>query len=371
MSANDHLSNSNLPVLGAPSHHELSPPVKAFWRLVQVVTWALGMFIWVALIVKPELGLHLLWNVLIPVAPALLVIAPGIWRNVCPLGSMSVAPNHFGLSKRKRLSPTWRARLYLGAFVLLLVVVPLRKVLLDTNGPVLAAVLGVVGLLAIGMGVIFSWKSGWCSSLCPVYPVELLYGSRPLVSVPNAHCSSCLNCVAPCSEASKSLTPQTAVNTKLGTFVGTAFVGCFPGFVWGWYNVPKFSGWEGFSNLHVAYGIPFAAGGLTLLIYLALRQALPKQAGLIASVFAAAAIITYYWFRLPPVFGIGPPGSAMIVDISQWLPTWSTAALRIATVVVFGWLLVGRTNTRRSWESPPPMAQKVGTSQPSVPHTVS
>ena len=103
---------------------------RTLWHWAQGLAWAAGMVIWLALIVSPRLGLHLLWNVLIPVAPALLVLAPGVWRNVCPLGSMSLAPHHFGLSQRKKLSPVWRGRLYLGALILLLVVVPLRKVVL-------------------------------------------------------------------------------------------------------------------------------------------------------------------------------------------------------------------------------------------------
>ena len=332
------------------------------WRLAQLFAWAAGMFIWGALIFEPKLGLHLLWNVLIPVAPALLVVAPGVWRNLCPLGSMSLAPHHFGFSQGKKLSKAWRERLYFGAFVLLIVVVPLRKVVLDTNGPVLAAILFAVGLLAIGLGFTFNWKSGWCSSLCPVYPVELLYGAQPLVAVPNAHCSSCLKCVAPCSESTTGLTPRTAVNTRLGRFVGNVLTGFFPGFVWGWYNVPTYSGWEGFSHLHVVYAIPYGAGALTLAIYLAVRRVWPAKEGLIASVFAASAIITYYWFRLPPVFGIGAPDAAMIVDISPWLPAWSATGLRIFALVAFSWLMVGRTGKRRAWETPPPVLRppKVG-----------
>ncbi|MBI2479520.1 MAG: hypothetical protein HYV60_13060, partial [Planctomycetia bacterium] len=282
-----------------------------------------------------------------------LVVAPGIWRNVCPLGSIALLPHHLGLSREKRLSPTWRDRLFLGAFVLLILVVPMRKALLDTNGPVLAAILAAVGLLAICMGSIFKRKSGWCSSLCPVYPVELLYGARPLLSVPNAHCSSCVNCVAPCSESTAGLTPLTAINTKLGRAVGVGLTGFFPGFVWGWYNVPTYSGWDGFNHLHIAYGISIAAGSATLTVYLLLRSASPTREQLTASIFAAAAVITYYWFRLPPVFGIGAPDAAMIVDISEWLPVWSATAMRIFTSVAFGWLMIVRSGWR-AWETAPP-----------------
>jgi hypothetical protein len=310
------------------------------------------MFIWIALIWKPALGLHLLWNVLIPVAPALLVLAPGVWRNLCPLGSLSLAPNHFGLSRKRHLSSAWRGRLFLGAFLLLIVVVPLRKVLLDNHGPILAAVLCAVGLLAIALGCVFNWKSGWCSSLCPVYPVELLYGSHPLVTVSNAHCPNCTNCVAPCSESTSALTPTNAIPTKLARAAGITLTGSFPGFVFGWFKVPTYTGWDGFSHLGSAFGLPYATAALTLVFYLALRSVWPKHDRLISSIFAAAAIITYYWFRLPPIFGLGNPQAAMIVDLSGRLPSWSATALRIFELLVFSWLLVIRTAKKRAWELP-------------------
>lgn len=338
------------PALGdSVSNRKLS-----IWRFLQVLIWLVGMFIWSALIFSPKLGLHLLWNVLIPVAPALFVLAPGVWRNVCPLGSFSLIPHHFGFSARRELSSVWRGRLFLAAFLLLMLVVPLRKVLLDTNGHVLAVILAVVGLLAFGMGTFFNRKSGWCSSLCPVYPVELLYGSQPLVTVQNSHCPDCVHCVRPCSESSEGLSPQTAVVTDLAKNIGILFTGIFPGFIWGWYNVTTYSGWEGFRHLKQAFGIPYAAGAVTLLVYLVLRKVWPKQKQTVSHIFAASAIITYYWFRLPPVFGIGDPDAAMIVDISESIPAWSAMALQIFTVVTFSWLMVIRTGKRHPWEVHPP-----------------
>src|SRR5690349_1910909 len=81
---------------------------RTIWQFAQVMALAAGIFIWGALILKPTLGLHLLWNVLIPIAPALFVLAPGVWRNLCPLGTLSLAPSHFGLSQGKLPSRVWR-----------------------------------------------------------------------------------------------------------------------------------------------------------------------------------------------------------------------------------------------------------------------
>ena len=340
--------------LATPTGKSAAASALWIWRLAQVLIWAAGMFIWAALLWKPRLGLHLLWNVLIPIAPALFVVAPGVWRNLCPLGSLSLAPSHFGLSQGRRLSPIWRGRLYLGALCLLLIVVPLRKCLLDTNGPILAGILFVVGLLAIALGFIFNWKSGWCSSLCPVYPVELLYGSKPLISVPNAHCPRCTSCVAPCSESTVlPLTPATAVNTRLGRWVGVLLTGCFPGFIFGWYQVPTYHEWEGIHHVGMVYTIPYLAACVTLALYLGLRTVWWKQEPLIASIFAAAAVTTYYWFRLPPIFGIGDHNAAMIADISGHLPSSAATAVRVLELLVLGWLILRRSQKRRAWERPP------------------
>ena len=70
----------------------LSTGQRTFWRLLQGVFFAIGVVILAALFLKPALGLHLLWNVLIPVAPALLVLAPGVWRNVSRSWALGASP---------------------------------------------------------------------------------------------------------------------------------------------------------------------------------------------------------------------------------------------------------------------------------------
>lgn len=41
--------------------------------------WLVGLTMYLSLFFKPALGLALFWNVLIPVAPALLVVAVGVF----------------------------------------------------------------------------------------------------------------------------------------------------------------------------------------------------------------------------------------------------------------------------------------------------
>ncbi len=73
------------------------------WKIVHGSVWLLGVFIWISLIFKPSLGLLLFWNVLIPIAPALLVVTTGLWRIICPLATTVLLPRHFHFSKQKKM----------------------------------------------------------------------------------------------------------------------------------------------------------------------------------------------------------------------------------------------------------------------------
>ena len=95
-------------------------PSMHLWRWVQTSVWFLGLALLLSLWFWPRVGLHLFWNVLIPVAPALLALAPGVWRNVCPLGTTSLLPRHLGFSREWKLSTTWNQRLGFLGFLLLL-----------------------------------------------------------------------------------------------------------------------------------------------------------------------------------------------------------------------------------------------------------
>lgn len=328
-----------------------------FWRIAQALVFLLGLAIIVALFWWPEVGLLALWSVLIPVAPLLLVLAPGIWRNICPLASAALFPRHMGFSAHRQIPVKAQGWLALTGLTLLLLIVPLRHTVLDTNGPVTAAVLVAVGLLAFGMGTAFEWKSGWCSGLCPVHPVEKLYGSRPALSVPNAHCTQCQRCSAVCPDSTPAMQPMAAPATLGHLITGLVLVGGFPGFVWGWFQVSDHVGSSG-AALARAYAFPFLSLAFTLLLYMALRAALGQRLETtLVRVFAAAAVSCYYWYRLPMLIGLGErPGEGQLVDLSASLPLWTTTALHVASTAFFLWWLVLRPAVRRSWAIRPPYA---------------
>ena len=99
------------------SGDQLSRRSILIWRIVQVTMWLLGGIIFFYLVFFPKTGLHLLWNVLIPVAPALMVIAPGLWRNLCPMAANSLLPRHLNFSQKRKLTVSQTGKLNLLAVI--------------------------------------------------------------------------------------------------------------------------------------------------------------------------------------------------------------------------------------------------------------
>lgn len=323
------------------------------WRVAQGAVLVVGLGMVAALLLMPPLGLTLVWNILIPVAPALLVFAPGIWRNICPLGTTGLLARHAGKSAQVKLTPERQGRFALGGLALLLVIVPLRHVVLNTNGPLTALALMASAVAAAWLGTRYEWKSGWCAGLCPVHPVEKLYGVRPAISVANAHCDQCQRCSAVCSDSAKAMHPLRAPPTALHQWMGTVLTGGFAGYVWGWFQVA-----DG-ASLSEAFALPFAGMAVTLVLFLGMRALLPAgRDELLVRTFASAAVATYYWYRLPMLLGFGAhPGDGVLVDLSANLPEWTPHACRLATTALFGWWLVLRTpGHKRAWSVRPPYA---------------
>lgn len=333
------------------------------WPYLQFLVWVVGIGILAALLFWPLIGLHAFWNVLIPVAPALLVFAPGLWRNICPLASVTLLPRRLGLSQRRELSIQAQHRLAWTGVALLFLMVPLRHVVMDLNGPSTALAIAALAVAGVLLGLRYEWKSGWCSGSCPIHPVEKLYGTAPAWTPANAHCTACERCVATCSDSAEALVPH-ASSPTMPASAATLLVGGFAGFVWGWFHVPDYAGTEGWAHLGEAYGWPLGGAACTLLLYaLLLRKAEGARRESLDRTFAAAAIACYYWYRLPALFGFPlflgdpPPANGVLVDLSDSLPGWFPLATRAATTILFVTWLVGRSGAPRPWTLRPAFAQ--------------
>ena len=327
------------------------------WRMFQVVFLLIGLSILALLFFAPQIGIHAFWDGLIPVAPVLLVLLPGLWRNVCPLAFSAILPHRLGISSKKRLSLAQQGQLMLTGLLLLLFLLPWRHILLDNHGPATGAVLMLLGGAAFFMGTRYQWKSGWCSGMCPVHPVEKFYGSRPLAPMPNAQCSACHNCVIPCPDSTKNLQPQKQGGTPFHKWVAALLTGGFPGYIWGWFHVPDYSGTEGFGHIFFAYAMPLAGMAVTLAFYFFLRQMKWVAQPLLTRIFATAAVTCYYWYRLPALIGFGIfPGDGMLVDLSSHLPGFFPCLLQGTALLFFSWWLLVKQHTQNSWTLRPPYA---------------
>ena len=346
-------------VSSSQSGKGLSARSITIWRIAQTLVWLTGLAIFFSLIYFPSVGLLVFWNMLIPVAPALLVVATGLWRNICPLATTNLLPRHFNLSEKRKMSPAAQARLQLIAIVALYTIVPLRHVLFNTNGMATALLLFVAASIGFGMGFVFDWKSGWCSTLCPVHPVEKLYGGKTLISFPNAHCGECVNCSVPCPDSTPDFHPALAKKTDYQNLNGILTIGGLPGFIWGWFHVPAHTGSITVANFLEAYQMPLAGLFVTMMLYLALKNFVNKKnERWLINGFAAAGVSCYYWYRIPALLGFGKfSEEGTLVNLNGILPQWSIALLICAsTLFFFSWFLL-RKQSRKSWVIRPAYAR--------------
>jgi hypothetical protein len=321
--------------------------MKTFWRISQTLSVLTALFLVGLLLVDARDGLYITWNVLIPIVPAVLLIFPKVWRNVCPVAVVSQLPIHFRKEKpgRSVVNAKWGGTLM--AVIAFLAIVPTRLALLNQNGTALAVFVLAVVVIALVTGAIYSGKSGWCSTICPVHPVEQIYGQQPLLDVPHAHCTTCTGCIRTCLDldSTKSFdrltTPRSAdyrrsddlpLNELLRTPMGI-FASAFPGFIFGYFTADA-----DYSLVTIYLWIlMWCAASLALFTAIYLLVRLRRQTVLRWS--AAVALVLYYWFSVPAVasatssqFGTAAaPG--WIIDLMRLLAlllvaVWLVKALR-------------------------------------------
>ncbi|MFN3486330.1 MAG: hypothetical protein ACK44W_12725 [Planctomycetota bacterium] len=329
------------------------------WNAARGTFWAAGIALWALLWAGSPLGTTLLWNVLIPLAPAVFVFAPGVWRNICPLATTARLGERWGRGAARPLSPVAQGRLLLLAAVALGIIVPLRHLGLNWRPQSSALVLTVAAGVALGMGLVFRRKSGWCNSLCPVHPVERLYGFRPAVRVANVQCGSCRRCSSPCPEVTPGLHPFRRSPEGAEGRVGTLMAGGFVGFIVGWFQVPDFQDGVGLASAARAYLFPWGGAAVSLMLYAGLRRVLPSSwRPALLRLFAASAVAAYYWYRIPALVGIGlHPPDGMLVDLRNTGAGPLVAAVRwVLPTFLLTWAALPRRGMR-SWTVRPPMAR--------------
>jgi len=330
---------------------QLSEQSITIWRIIQFTSWIGGAFILYSLLFFPSLGILLFWNVLIPIAPFIFVVAVGIWRNICPLATTNLLPRHLGLSKRKKLTAKQIGLFNIIATFALFIIVPLRHSLFNNSG--LATAILIISMASIGitLGFFYEWKSAWCSGLCPVHPVEKLYGGNVFISMPNANCENCMNCVIPCPDSTPNINPLSSQKTEYNKLSGLMIIGGLPGFIWGWFHVPDLITITRLEDFLSVYEKPMVGLAITAILYFNIDRVIKVQyKRKLISIFAAAGVSCYYWFRLPSLFGYGTyPDDGLLINLSSILPLWTVPAMHIISTGFFVYWLVIRKPNNKSW----------------------
>ncbi len=331
------------------------------WAFLQAVFWVLGVGIVLSLWLRPTLGLHLLWDGLIPLAPLLLVVVPGLWRNVCPVSTMGMLPHRLGFSQQRAMSASQRLQFQWGGLALLFVLVPLRHALLDTQALASAVFLLLAAGFAFFLGRKWAWKSAWCAGLCPLRPVESLYGFRPAATFANAHCGSCGLCSTPCPDATFHASRPGLVPGGLQPGPRKWITGSFVGFIWGWFQVRDYVAFPLGEEAWAIYAWPWGGAVMSYGLLLLCERLLPKPVHpKLYRFWACAAVCCYYSYRLPALFGFGLyPGDGMLIDLSPYLPSW-VVFLGVAALCSFlVWWMLLRIASPAAWMRRPPYALQV------------
>ncbi|HWJ83011.1 MAG TPA: FAD-dependent oxidoreductase [Nocardioides sp.] len=306
-------------------------PVRA-WRAVRVVSVTLYLALVVTLVLRPATGLAVFFGIVVPLLPILFFVAPGVWRNICPLSSANQSARVLGFTLGRTAPRWWSERGYLVAITLFFGIAAGRLALFNSSGTATAALLAAVILTAFSMGVVFKGKSGWCSSICPLLPVQRLYGQTPFVLSPNSHCQPCLACTRNCFD----FQPQVAQQADLHdpdpgwSQPRRLFASALPGFIVGFFTLlgePALGVGETYERLALFVGGSVGA-------FFALEVFLGVSAGMVTALWGAAALNLFYFYGTPragaalsSLFGFGD------LSVLRW------PVLALVTPLTLVWLV--------------------------------
>jgi len=336
----DAVTPAVLPTIPLPVAEEVrEPPPRRFlnylelptrvplwlWHVVRAVSVTALAGLCMVLVVRPAVGLYVLWRIVVPLLPLLFLVAPGLWRNICPLAAANQLPRlgRFSLAVKP---PAWLKRSgYVVAVALFVTIVPTRLTLFDHSGPASAALLAGALVAAFAGGVLYRGKSGWCSSICPLFPVQRLYGQTPFVTVPNSHCRPCVGCAKNCYD----FNPRAAYLADMydedtrWSASRRLFAGCFPGVAFGYWTLGALPA----PRLYLTFAAYALASAGSFFALTALTRVRPAH---LAAGYGGLALSVFYWFaapRLDDVLGLAgrtvwPIRGAICLVAAIWI--WRT-----------------------------------------------
>ncbi len=312
-----------------PNYLQIPPLLsQRAWHVLRLLTVLSALTMALLLFIRPKWALPLFWMLIVPLLPALFMIAPGLWRNLCPMAAMNQTPRLFGFTRGLAHTSRIREYSYVLGIVLFFLLVSSRKWLFDHSGPATGAlILFGLGAAFVG-GIIFKGKSGWCSSICPLLPVQRLYGQTPLKLVGNSHCQPCVGCTTNCYD----FNPKVAFladqydSNRYHAGYRRFFAAALPGFILAFFTLP------GDVHAGAMYGHFLLYTGIGMALYKLLDTFAKVPANSLNVLFGAAALNLYYWFAAAGWF------EALSQLAGQWqAPAAAPYLIRVPLWVVTGW----------------------------------
>jgi len=332
------MNGAALPVF--PNYTQLPSRVPLFvWHAVRALGVAAAAGIAVLLVLRPEQGLFLLWKLVIPIVPAVFLVAPGLWRNVCPLAALNQLPRLAGFTRGLAHTPLVREYSFVVGIVAFFALVSARKLLFNGDGLATAILIfAALGLAFLG-GVVFKGKSGWCSSVCPLLPVQRLYGQTPFVTVPNSHCRPCVGCTKNCYDFNPGVAYLADQYDDDRRYVGYRrfFAAVFPGFVAAFYLVPDPPAVT-VARMYFEFAAYMA---VSLAAFTTLETFAKVRANTLTALFAVIAFNLYYWFSAATFVGAASELAGVGAE-PLWVWTVRGAVLAVTVVWLGRTLLVER-----------------------------
>ncbi|MDR3494803.1 MAG: FAD-dependent oxidoreductase [Ancalomicrobiaceae bacterium] len=310
-----------------------------FWSAGRIVAFGYGLFLIGMLVFDGPVGLKLFWGITIPSLPILLVVAPGVWRQVCPMAFLNQIPRQYGFSQSRDLPELWRNAAFGIAVAFFVGAVSLRVPLFNHIGWALAAGLVFTLGLAFAGGLVFKGRSGWCGTFCPLGPVQRTYGQAPLLVVSNGYCATCVGCQKACYD----FNPRAAVFTDVydddPRYAGQRrlFMGLLPGLIGGYFLQGPAPDYSMVAYVGIIIAACFASAGL----FWAAVSFLPVRPYHLAAAFGAIALALFYWFS-------GPTIVRTVADLAGSVPSDAAVGAARGIGIVAALILVA-SGLRSEW----------------------
>jgi NADPH-dependent 2,4-dienoyl-CoA reductase/sulfur reductase-like enzyme/ferredoxin len=311
-----------------PNYLEVKPAIPPLvWSLLRGATLVLALGFAAGFILAPQPAAMLFWNGLVPVLPILVFLAPGWWRNICPLATVNQIPRVFGFSLGRELPHWLKQQGYLIAVGALIVIVVHRKIGFNDSGENTGLLLSAFFVLALLGGILFKGKSGWCSNICPMLPIERLYGQAAFLSVRNSHCRTCVACTRNCHDFNPAVAALADHYEADRQYAGRRklFAGALPGLLLAYFALPVGPD-SPLLDVYLGFAWPIAASAG---LFFALDAVFPLRPNQLPALYGVAALNLFYglalplllerWAEAPPVWILWAAQSVLALLSAVWL----------------------------------------------------